>query len=379
MINLSDSISSFDPKERASFRARKSHWIKKGLSPEKAIELALNSSRKNALKLVTLDASASVAQAQAGEGASANYPKAQVVAASANRVQAQTGASANRPQVQAGVGSSDENVQAQVAASANRVQAQAVASASSSTKSSHYEPTQKEISDLMRRLKSVGVMREIRADAAFSFSLPGVKKDAILPSLEMIVSLVIVCGASSLLIAASLEVFGLGWQGWAKALLLEIGIIALYIFKADGRFQWAFSKGAFLFLLVLSFTVLHTGVQTTKAAGMNQYESSDSSLKDLLSIKKQLISSLEALPASYVSKRQPILAQISEIDLKIENKRELLKTAAPASVVTSKAFSEVLMRTALLLLNLIFSHRLVKRMDEIFIDFEFTNKGRVPV
>ncbi len=115
-------------------------------------------------------------------------------------MQAQTGASANRPQVQAGVGSSDENVQAQVAASANRVQAQAAASASSNIKSSHYEPTQKEISDLMRRLKSVGVMREIRADAAFSFSLPGVKKGAILPSIEMIVSLVIVCGASSLLL-----------------------------------------------------------------------------------------------------------------------------------------------------------------------------------
>jgi len=379
MSNIAENLRKLDSKERSSFRARKSHWIKKGLSPEKATELAFNSSRRNTLKSLALDASASVTQAQVGEGVSANYPKAQVVAASV--AQAQTDASANRLQVQARVSSSDDKVQAQVAASANMAQAQMAEAASAKYRAQfdQYEPSKKEVHEVVRKLKSVGLMREIRADAGSSYTFPDTKSEAILPIFEMVVSFFIVCGASSLLIASTLEVFGASWQGWTKALLLEFGIISLYLFKPAGRFEWIMSKGAFVFFLALSFAVLRSGVETVKASHTGQFEHNDRSINDLLSVRKEILSSLTALPPSYVSKRQPLLDQIKDFDAQIEKKRAALNGTAVAMALSSRATSEILMRAALILLNLIFSHRAFRLMDEICGEFGLQNRRSVNI
>ncbi|MFW7382403.1 MAG: hypothetical protein ACOH5I_26635 [Oligoflexus sp.] len=176
--------------------------------------------------------------------------------------------------------------------------------------------------------------------------------------------LLIVAAASALLISASLQVFGHTWQGWLKASLLEAGILLFAVSRANSSGEWLIKRFSAAFLISLSLFVLHTGVETDRHEQLASATSEDVSLQILQDRRERLLSAHDRLPETHVTRRTEILASIESLDSQITQQLEAAKSSASAQIVNLSSWSESLMRVALLLISIVFSHALVCEFRE---------------
>ncbi len=175
--------------------------------------------------------------------------------------------------------------------------------------------------------------------------------------------------ASWLLINSSLEVFGNGSEGWGKAIILELGILGLAVSKT----QWGtslkemsgflFSKATLIFLVILSFAVLHTGVESQRTEGLTTAESTI--LADLTAERDRWQQTYNSYAENRVSDRRDALKEISRLNAEIRAERADLSQSLDGSVINLKSNTEMMIRAALLLLNIIFGHKLAQAMATI--------------
>ncbi|MFW7382420.1 MAG: hypothetical protein ACOH5I_26725 [Oligoflexus sp.] len=182
---------------------------------------------------------------------------------------------------------------------------------------------------------------------------------------------VIVAIASWLLISSSLEVFGKGPEGWGKAIILELGILGLAVSKS----RWGsslkemagflLSKATLIFLVILSFAVLHTGVESQRSEGLTTAESTSTILAELIAERDLWQKTYDSYAENRVSDRRDAMKEISRLNEEIRKERAALSQSLDGSVVNLKSNTEMMIRAALLLLNIIFGHKLAQAMATI--------------
>ena len=191
---------------------------------------------------------------------------------------------------------------------------------------------------------------------------------------KTILYVVVVAFSTGVLVASSIEVFGLTWQGIAKAILLEVGILALVSMTFSIRWSWTwfcikdliawvFARGTLIFLLYLSVVVLHTGVESKKQTDIAQFSSQDESLKTLRMERDSYQKIHDSLGSQYITKKTELLNKISGLNADIRNRVDLIPSSQSSIMLQSN--TEMLMRIVLLLINMIFGHRLWKSLSKL--------------
>ena len=186
----------------------------------------------------------------------------------------------------------------------------------------------------------------------------------------------IVILVSTLLLIASLDVFGYTWEGWFKAIALELGILSLAISKFEIRwiwqwttlkdiFGWLLARGTLVFLLFLSFTVLHTGVENERA---NEVSSSISTNETLLQLTYER-DNWQKIHDAYAPNRHTdkanALKEVSRLNSAIQKEKKSALSDIEIKVVNMNSQTETMFRAVLLLLNIIFGHKLASQLASI--------------
>ena len=181
----------------------------------------------------------------------------------------------------------------------------------------------------------------------------------------------IVAIASWLLISSSLEVFGKGPEGWGKAIILELGILGLAVSKSQFGSSlkeiagFLLSKATLIFLVILSFAVLHTGVESQRSEGLTRAEAKSSTLTDLTAERDRWQKTYDSYAENRVSDRRDAMKEISRLNVEIRAERAAVSKSLDGSVINLKSNTEMMIRAALLLLNIIFGHKLAQAMATI--------------
>jgi hypothetical protein len=176
----------------------------------------------------------------------------------------------------------------------------------------------------------------------------------------------VVSAASALLISASVEVFGYSWQGWLKACLLEAGILLFAVSKAHGPTEWLIKRLSAAFLISLSLFILHSGVEINRQKQLVSVTTDDIGLKNIQERRARLLANHDKMPENYTIRREEVMVRVEAIDNEIEEKLEALKLLAPVQALNLSSMAETLMRVALLLISIIFSHAFVREVRLIF-------------
>lgn len=177
--------------------------------------------------------------------------------------------------------------------------------------------------------------------------------------------------ASWLLVDSSLEVFGSEPKGWGKALILELGILGLAVSKTKlgsslkEMAGFLLSKATFIFLVILSFAVLHTGVESQRSEGLTTAESTSSTLTNLNAERDRWQKTYDDYPENRISDRRDAMQEISRLNTAIRKERAAVSQSLDGSVINLKSNTEMMIRAALLLLNIIFGHKLAQVMATI--------------
>ena len=181
----------------------------------------------------------------------------------------------------------------------------------------------------------------------------------------------IVTLASWLLIQSSLEIFGNTPEGWCKAILLELGILGLASSKfnlgttVNDLLSFILSKSTLLFLLILSFAVLHTGVESQRSEHLTSAESTNSTLASLIKERDDWQNTHDSYATNRVTDRRDAMKEISRLNAEIRVERASLSQNLNGSVIHLKSNTEMMLRAALLLLNIIYGHKLVRTMAKM--------------
>lgn len=188
---------------------------------------------------------------------------------------------------------------------------------------------------------------------------------------KLIIFSVIVLGATLLLITSSLDVFGSGWLAWIKAIILELGILALSILNIELKLhwmrigEWFLCRGALLFLLSLSLSVLHTGVESQRSEGITTAESTSTILAELIAERDLWQKTYDGYAENRITDRRDAMKEISRLNKEIRTERAASLASPAGTVVHMKSNTEMMMRAALLLLNIIFGHKLAQVLATI--------------
>lgn len=185
---------------------------------------------------------------------------------------------------------------------------------------------------------------------------------------RVLIYALIVLGASSLLVNASLEVFGYGWQGWVKAILLEVGIISLV--GSSHRLRWRYSweglqelfrylltKATLVLLIYLSFSVLHTGVEDKRSQSLTALSTKSSVLTALEGERSDWQAIHDNYAENRITDKRNAMQEVSRLNEEIRRQKLLLTDSQASELVSLKSDTDMLMRAALLLLNIIFGHK----------------------
>ena len=243
------------------------------------------------------------------------------------------------------------------------------------------EPSQEEISREVEKLKAQGTFTEIPtitysaerrenptlklADSA-ERRAQSKSKSAEIGSAAFCALIVGI--ASWLLVDSSLEVFGSGPEGWGKALILELGILGLAVSRSQFGSSlkeiagFLLSKATLIFLVILSFAVLHTGVESQRSEGLTSAEAKSSTLTDLTAERDRWQKTYDSFAENRVSDRRDAMKEISRLNVEIRAERAAVSKSLDGSVINLKSNTEMMIRAALLLLNIIFGHKLAQAM-----------------
>ena len=170
--------------------------------------------------------------------------------------------------------------------------------------------------------------------------------------------------ASWLLVDSSLEVFGSGPEGWGKALILELGILGLAVSKSQlgsslkEMASFLLTRATLIFLVILSFAVLHTGVESQRSENISTAAATNTTLTELVSERDRWQETYDSYSESRVSDRRDAMKEISRLNSEIRDERVAVSQSLGGSVIHLKSNTEMMVRAALLLLNIIFGHKL---------------------
>ena len=249
-----------------------------------------------------------------------------------------------------------------------------------STQKSHSNaPSQEEIDAVIQELRDRGQVIENpqMVGQANVFRLPISRKPAeqktcqaenqlrqIAESLPFAGYLLIVAAASVLLISASLQVFGDTWLGWLKACLLEAGILLFAVSKAHSSIEWLIKRLSAVFFICLSLFVLHTGVESQRSDQLNTAKATNTTLAELTDERDGWQKTHDDYPKNRISDRRDAMKEISRLNDAIRVERAAISQSLDGSVIDLKSNSEMMIRVALLLISIVFSHALVREFRE---------------
>lgn len=181
----------------------------------------------------------------------------------------------------------------------------------------------------------------------------------------------IVAIASWLLVSSSLEVFGTGPEGWGKAILLELGILGLAVSKLrfgrslKEKAHFVLTKGTLVFLVFLSFAVLHTGVESQRSDNLNTVKTNNTTLTELTNERDSWQKTYDSYAENRISDRRDAMKEISRLNEAIRAERAAISQSLDSSVINLKSNTEMMIRAALLLLNIIFGHKLAQTVATV--------------
>lgn len=97
-------------------------------------------------------------------------------------------------------------------------------------------------------------------------------------AIRLMFSGLIVISSTAVLVFSTVQVFGNTWEGWTKAILLDVGIQALVTHHAKNWLELLLTKSAAILLVILSIFCLHAGSKLAEAKGIFQNVSTDSTV-----------------------------------------------------------------------------------------------------
>lgn len=231
---------------------------------------------------------------------------------------------------------------------------------------SQQEPGPDEIRREVKRLRRLGLAQEESQRSGEMTELsPETGKSSISdshqqPMLLYVLAFLIVMGSTTILVRASASVLGEGWEGWLKAALLELSIIALSIYKAPhmlGRFLTGFFIGA---LVGLSLFVMHAAVLKGHSKNMDAAAQQSDELSGLTDLRQRLRTSINAEPASHLSRKRELLAEILKVEEKISSARSTMQRSGSFRALEASSDVDLAMRSVLTLLNILFAGILMR-------------------
>jgi hypothetical protein len=181
-------------------------------------------------------------------------------------------------------------------------------------------------------------------------------------ALQVVVCAAVVLGASTLLVRSSATVFGQTWEGWLKAILLEVGIVGLSVYRPTGLAQFFVSRGGALLLIALSLLVLHAGIKSDATQAVAAAMSSSAEVEDLRKERSHLEALLETLPKEHLTRREGVVRLLSENSERLHGARTRSEESATVQAIERHYMVEALMRGALMFLNISFAHGLIRRV-----------------
>jgi hypothetical protein len=153
-------------------------------------------------------------------------------------------------------------------------------------------------------------------------------------------------------------------EGFAMAMLLEIGIITLSVASAKSLYSLLAMRGSAFALALLSFLLLHNNADQAHHAEIASMTENDSRVRSLESIGKSLEITLSELPATYTTGRDKILNSINQNMEKIAAARAAAANSSDFETLQQSFTVKIFTRVALLLLNVFFAHRVVVQLRE---------------
>lgn len=182
--------------------------------------------------------------------------------------------------------------------------------------------------------------------------------------LQQIFCLLMVIGTSVILIKASWQVFGPGWEGFLKAFLLEAGILTLSVYRGRKILSLMVSRAGAIGLACLSLFVLHTGVEGAQAEALKSAVEADSELIALKVQRDRLLTLQDELPSDHFKRREVLLGAVNDLTLKIEKAKNQIAAGQTTKTIKNQHVLETLIRIALMFIGTVFTHHLVSRIKE---------------
>lgn len=183
--------------------------------------------------------------------------------------------------------------------------------------------------------------------------------------LEQVFCLFMVVGTSVILIKASWQIFGQGWEGFLKAFLLEVGILTLAVYQGRNILSRLFSKAGAIVLACLSLFVLHTGIEGEKGDALKSVVEADAELATLKAQRESFLRLQGDLPSDHLKRREMLLGAVTDLTSKIEKAKTEISGSHSVKTVKDRYALETLVRIALMFLGTIFAHHLVRRIKEV--------------
>jgi hypothetical protein len=210
-------------------------------------------------------------------------------------------------------------------------------------------------------LRNLLVARKVTSKSGSAENLPP-KPSYAADALQIVVCAAVILGASTLLVWSTVEVFGQTWAGWLKAILLEVSIVGLSVYRPVGIPEFLVSRGGALLLVSLSLLVLHAGVKNAASQAVMAAASSSAEVDDLRKERTHLEALLDALPKEHVTRREAIVRLLSENSARSQSQRIRSQESASFQATERLYMVEALMRGALMFINISFAHALSRRV-----------------
>jgi hypothetical protein len=236
------------------------------------------------------------------------------------------------------------------------------------------EPTQEEIKAEVERLKSSGQFCEINDDRECSpeknYNETSLQQSTSNSPIETVISFSICIGSFVLLIHSAAEVFNFSLEGWAKAFILELGIVGLSIYESSNRLRATLARLTAVILVCVSCFASWT---VTERARVEASHSANSSVDSVAAEKEVVTAQLSLLredrkiaqqkfQASLGSEKQEAYAKMLELSDKmkplLEKKRSLASEKPSVPVVSATYTADLFYRLCLIVLSIFFAARL---------------------
>jgi hypothetical protein len=180
-------------------------------------------------------------------------------------------------------------------------------------------------------------------------------------ALVIIFCAIIILGSTTILTLATADTLGHTPIGYAKAILLELGILGLSTFQTKKLTDYLITKIGTAVLVIISLTAVHTGVKNSETISLKAIETNNTALKNLNSERSRLLSLYDDIQPEYVTKRQKVMAEIRDVSRETSKELSKLPTNPDTRAVQRSLWLETAIRVSLMFLNIMFAHILVRK------------------